>query len=239
LNEEIRQLTELQTIDLEVAKLDAALAIKQAELDARKAAVAKRQALIVELAEKITTTEARQRELEAAHADELARIKDRQSKMMKVQTNREYQSLLKEIEDGKKVNKEREEELVRLIEELEAVAKNNEEQKNLCKGEEELLAEELTKVESLASELHDQKAAIAKKRNAKAKEIGTALLRKYDMLRERRNGKAVAGVVKSVCQGCFMRIPPQQYNEILKGDGLFFCPTCQRILYNQAENNAA
>ena len=69
-----------------------------------------------------------------------------------------------------------------------------------------------------------------------AKDIDTVILRKYDMLRTRRNGKAVVGVVKGVCQGCFMSIPPQHFNNILKGDRMLDCPTCQRILYHDPES---
>ncbi len=237
MNEEIKQLTALQAIDLEIAKLDEKMAEKQAELDNRKSAFAERQATIVALKEKLEITETRQRELEANHADELTRIKERQSKMMKVQTNREYQSLLKEIESGKKANKEGEEELVKLMEERESLNKTLEEQINLAKGEEELLTEETAETTTLSGTLNKKKNTVAKKRKTKAKGIKADLLKRYDMLRQRRNGKALATVIKSVCQGCFMKIPPQQYNEILKGDRLFFCPTCQRIIYNQVEND--
>ena len=47
--------------------------------------------------------------------------------------------------------------------------------------------------------------------------------------------KAIVPVINGVCQGCFMSIPPQQFNDILRGDKLLNCPTCQRILYHQPE----
>ena len=80
-----------------------------------------------------------------------------------------------------------------------------------------------------------QKAKFVSKRAALAKEIKAPVLRKYDMLRTRRNGKAVVGVINGVCQGCFMSIPPQQFNDIMKGDRILNCPTCQRILYHMPE----
>jgi hypothetical protein len=49
----------------------------------------------------------------------------------------------------------------------------------------------------------------------------------------------VVNVVQGVCQGCFMSIPPQQYNMLLKGDKIFECPTCQRIIYHQPVEEAA
>jgi hypothetical protein len=56
-------------------------------------------------------------------------------------------------------------------------------------------------------------------------------LKKYDTLRQHRNGLAVINVVDGVCQGCFMAVPPQRFNMLLKGDEIFACPTCQRLNY--------
>jgi len=237
LNEEIKQLTELQVIDLEIAKFDAEISAEQAALAKREKAFNERQSSIEELQEKIEAAEAQRRAIEAELADDLNRIKERQAKMMQVQTNREYQSLLKEIEDGKKSIKDKEEEIVRIMEASEANAKIMAEQESLIEDEKKALAAESTKVQKHAQEVEGKKAKIVVKREAMAKDIKTSALRKYDMLRTRRNGKAVVGVANGVCQGCFMSIPPQHFNDIMKGDRILNCPTCQRILFHQPESD--
>ena len=186
----------------------------------------------MELKEKIAAAEAKQRELEAEVSDEMNRIKERQSKMMQVQTNREYQSLLKEIEDNKKSTKEKEEEIVRILESIEANGTLMAEKENLTLEEKDVFDEESGKAKKQAAKIERKKAKFVTKRNGMAKTINPSILRKYDLLRDRRNGKAVVGVVKGVCQGCFMSIPPQHYNNILKGDQMLNCPTCQRILFH-------
>lgn len=231
MKKEIEQLTELQVIDLQVAELDGKMNGEQAEQEKRQQAIKELQDSVAELQQKIDTAEARRRELDSELADELSRIKERQSKMMQVQTNREYQSLLKEIEDGKRNNKDREDEIIQLMEQVESFEKTMAEQAGSCKKEEKSIADESGTVKALVKKLNAQKTKILKKRNSKAKNFDAGLLKKYDLLRERRNGKAVVGVADGVCQGCFMTIPPQQYNEILRGDSLMNCPTCQRILY--------
>lgn len=237
MNEEIRQLTELQVIDLEIAKLDAEINAEKAALGKKEKIFNERQALIDELKEKIEAAETQRRELDAELADELGRIKERQSKMMQVQTNREYQSLLKEIEDGKKNIKEKEEEIVRIMETSEANAKIMEEQESLIKDEKKILADESAEFEKHAGDIEGKKAKIAAKRDSMAKNIKSSALKKYDMLRTRRKGKAVVAVVNGICQGCFMSIPPQHFNDILRGERLLNCPTCQRILYHQPESD--
>ncbi|KPK27401.1 MAG: hypothetical protein AMJ61_05860 [Desulfobacterales bacterium SG8_35_2] len=237
MNEEIKQLTELQIIDLEIAKFDAEINAQKAELSKKEKAFNERQALIEELKAKIEAAETQRRELEAELADGLSSIKERQSKMMQVQTNREYQSLLKEIEDGKKSIKDKEEEIVRVMEAADANTKILAEQESLIKEEKKALAEESAQVKKHAGEVEGKKAKIVGKRDSMAKNIKQAALRKYDMLRTRRNGKAVVGVVNGICQGCFMSIPPQHFNDILKGDRILTCPTCQRILFHQPESD--
>ena len=237
MNEVIKQLSELQIIDLEIAKLDAEINAEQAAFSERQEAFNERRASIEVLKEKIEGAEAQQREFEGELSDEMSRIKERQSKMMQVQTNREYQSLLKEIEDGKKSIKEKEDEVVRIMEASEANAKIMEEEESLIGDETKALASKKRKVTKHAKGIEKQKVEILVKRDAMAKDITNPVLRKYDMLRLRRNGKAVVGVVNGICQGCFMSIPPQHFNDILKGDRMLDCPTCQRILFHQPESD--
>ena len=102
MNELLTQLVSLQAIDLEIDQIDNAIKSEQKGLDERLAALAKRETLINELQEKISNQEKEIRTLEAEMADKMDHVRDRQSKMMQVQTGREQTALLKEIEDAKK-----------------------------------------------------------------------------------------------------------------------------------------
>ena len=237
MNEEIKQLTELQVIDLEIAMFDAKISSEEEALAEFAKAFDERQASIVELQEKIEAAEKQRRELEAELSDEVSCVKERQAKMMQVQTNREYQSLLKEIEDAKKSMKDKEEEIVTLMETSEANSKIMAEQENLTGDEKKSLDEESKKAKKQTAAIERKKAKFVTKRKSMAKKVNAAILKKYDMLRTRRNGKAVVGVANGVCQGCFMSIPPQHFNNILKGDRMLNCPTCQRILFHNPESD--
>lgn len=236
LKEDITQLRALQAIDLQIIDLDNEMAAGNADLDKRQTTIEERKVTITELEEKIAANESRRRELEAELEDELARIKDRQTKLMNVQTNREYQSLLKETEDGKKANKQREDDIVQLMEQVENYKSKLEEETNVCKSEEKLLGQETKKIEKQAAEVTKKREKIEKQRTTKAKKISDNILKKYDMLREKRNGIAVVGVTNGVCYGCHMNIPPQLYNDLLKDERLLACPTCNRIMFNLEES---
>ncbi|MBI5556606.1 MAG: hypothetical protein HY885_03115 [Deltaproteobacteria bacterium] len=235
MKEDLSRLIVLQEIDLQIKRLDDELATGQADIQKRQDVIDERKDKIAKYAATIESSDTRRIELEAEIEAELVHIKDRQSKLMNVQTNREYQSLLKEIEESKKNNKRREEEIVGLMEQNESLQKKVTEQGNVCKSEEQLLAEAGEKVSALIQETQDKKLKFEKTREQQAKKIPDHLRRRYDQLLAKRNGLAITGVTKGVCQGCFMNIPPQQFNEVLKGEQLLSCPTCQRMMFHQPE----
>ncbi|MEN8189570.1 MAG: C4-type zinc ribbon domain-containing protein [Thermodesulfobacteriota bacterium] len=237
MKETIDQLIALQEIDLLIDSIDKKIDLEQNELDEQTSALAQHETEISEFEEKITNLEKERRTLELEVSEEMAHVKDRQSKMMQVQTGREQTALLKEIEDGKKGVKEKEELIVSIMEEVETLTTTIKEQSNLLKSEKKLLGEETEKVEASIAGINKSKKTKTNKRTRQAKTVEAVLLQKYDLLRNRRNGLAVVNVLQGVCQGCFMAIPPQRFNMLLKGDQLFDCPTCQRIMYHRAPDS--
>lgn len=239
MNEEIVQLTALQSIDHVIDTIDSEIVAEQKALDTKSSELAERESTIVTLTEKIETLEKERRTLEVEVADEMVHVKDRQSKMMQVQTGREQTALLKEIEDGKKGAKEKEGKVIAIMEEVEQLKADIEEQKNLFSGETELLQDETQNVKKAIAAINKKKKTQEKKRNSQAKQLKAQLLKKYDTLRKHRNGLGVVNVLGGVCQGCFMAIPPQQYNLLLRGEDHFDCPTCQRIMYHEPVEGGA
>ena len=231
MNELLAQLVVLQAIDKEIDQIDQAIKAEQSGLDERISALAKREAFINELQEKIEMQQRESRTLEGEMADKMDHVRDRQSKMMQVQTGREQTALLKEIEDAKKSAKENEEKIVAIMVSIEQLTSQITTEKNLLKGEKELVAEETNKVRANIETINKGKKEKDGLRNEQAVKIKAPVLRKYDTLRQRRNGLAVVNVVDGVCQGCFMSIPPQLFNRLLRGDELFDCPTCQRMIH--------
>ncbi|MFO7607451.1 MAG: C4-type zinc ribbon domain-containing protein [Desulfurivibrionaceae bacterium] len=238
MKEEIQRLKDLQDVDLKIGKIERAMAAGNEKLNSRKGSIEKQKAEIAEFEAKLAEGEARRRELEAEVEDTQLMIKDRQNKLMKVQTNREYQSILKEIDDAKSANRQRDDELVRLLEQADYLQKKIDGQAALCAEEEAQYNEDSAQLEKEADELEAKMAKLQKTRASKVKKVKAALLRKYEQIREKRGGVAMVGVNRGVCHGCFMNVPPQLYNELLREDKLHACPTCNRLLYNLPDDEA-
>jgi len=231
----ISHLRELQAIDQKISTLDKGISAGSVEIDSRRSSLDGHKETLVKLAEKIAANEQRRRELEAELEDEGVKIKDRQAKLMNVQTNREYQSILKETEDGKKANALREEAVVQLMEQIEALTAQIEEETKICAEDEKMLAEDVAAVEKKISQFNAEKNKILKTRESKASAVSASLLKKYTAIRDKRNGVAIVPVTGGVCRGCFMNIPPQLYNDLMKEDKLISCPTCHRIMFHETE----
>ena len=233
MNELIEQLVALQEIDLVIDKIDSEIKQEQDGLDGRISSLVEREDRISEQETLIEELEKERRTLEDEMADKIAHVKERQSKMMQVQTSREQTALLKEIEDAKKSVKENEEKIVSIMEQVEKLTAEATEEKNLLKAEKTLVDEEKEKVKSVIDELSKGKKTKKNKRDKQADAVNGSMIQKYEILRERRNGLAIVNVLDGVCQGCFMNLPPQKYNMLLRGDQVLECPSCQRLIYHQ------
>jgi len=233
LNELIEQLVALQEIDLVIDKIDGEIKQEQDGLDGRISSLVEREGRINEQESLIEELEKERRTLEDEMADKIGHVKERQSKMMQVQTSREQTALLKEIEDAKKNVKENEEKIVSIMEQVENLTTETTEEKNILKTEKTLVDEEKEKVKTVIDGLSKGKKTKKNKRDKQAGAVNGSMIQKYEILRERRNGLAIVNVLDGVCQGCFMNLPPQKYNMLLRGDQVLECPSCQRLIYHQ------
>ncbi len=237
MNEEMNQLIGLQEIDAELAGFDREINEQQQEISKREQSISDKETAIAACHEKIAGLEQQQRDIALENDDAGARIKDRQNKMMQVQTSREHQALLKEIEENKRLIKDTEETLLTVMETIEQTGIEVAELENLLTGELELLNKEKTAVNKKIKKIESRRKTVASQRKKLSEALNASLLKRYNLLLAKRDGLAVSRTIDGVCQGCHMSIPPQQFNEVRKGDKLQLCPTCQRILYFQEEES--
>jgi predicted nucleic acid-binding Zn-ribbon protein len=156
-NELAAQIVALQVIDQEIDLVEDEITQVQTELDQRIEALAEREQHIDYLTTTIDELEKERRTLDDEMVDKIAHVKERQAKMMQVQTSREQTALLKEIEDAKKNVKENEEKIVSIMEQSEALSAELKSEKNLLKGEQTLAEEEKDTVKRALKNLTGKK----------------------------------------------------------------------------------
>lgn len=234
---DIGTLLKLQQIDIENVKLVAYLQdvpgqIKNLEtrLDEFTRNVENDETLITELNKKYRTYES---DIQL----NVGKIEKSQEKLRSVKTNKEYQSSLKEIDDIKAINSKLEDEMLEFLEQIEAAERSLNENKQLySRIVDELEDEKKSLVQ--ASELSEKKLArLQSERDAVAADLGVGLMGIYKYQSMKQGDRiAIVDVKNEVCQGCHMNIPPQMYNELQRDISLKYCPSCERIIYWQDEN---
>ncbi len=80
------------------------------------------------------------------------------------------------------------------------------------------------------AELDSEVAQLREAREPLASSIDASLLSRYEHLRERLGGVAVAKLEGTHCSGCHLDLSPGEVDEVRSADGFADCPQCGRLL---------
>lgn len=232
MQENINLLEKIQKIDLEVdsiedEKLYYPLEIEKIEREV-KTNGQELEALKTELSELENAVKTIEDEITVC----VDRIKKNENRMNIVKNEKELNAITKEINAAKKEKINKESELAKIRGRLD-------EKKDVKAEKEEGIGQRLDSIKGLEKEFAEKKenwdnalVRMKEERDAIVNKLPPALIKRYDSIREKRQGIAVVKVKHGTCQGCYMSIPPQLYIQIRKGSNeLIFCPHCHRILY--------
>lgn len=229
LKEKLARLKLLQAVDQVLDGLQqqrASLPQQVAELEAE---LAKLQALAQSVTQVHKDLVAQKKKRELDQAEELDRVKKYEARLREIKTNREYQALLREIGFAKKAAAEIEEELSKLNEDIKARKDEVAKAEAAVTSKEQEISVRRKETEKTLKEVEKSFAVESKRREELLKDIPRDLLSRYNLIRRRTN-LVVVNAKSGACQGCFMALPPQLYNQVRRLDNLYTCPNCHRIL---------
>jgi predicted nucleic acid-binding Zn-ribbon protein/ribonuclease HI len=224
-------LIKLQELDLKIKEINQKLKAKPEAISVLRAELANIEQELKLAKNELVEKEKNKREAEWELEGCETQIKKSKQKMMAVKTNKEYQALLLEIDAGEKIVLDLEEKILNILGEIELTQKNVGEKEEKLKELEQRLNKAQKQLEVSFTNLKKELITLRQERQKILKIMPNHLLRQYDFILGHRNGLAVAAVKDGVCEGCHMQIPPQKYNELLRGDKIMTCPACQRIIY--------
>ena len=231
MREQIGRVVQLQEIEIKINKIKSVLEVIPGKIssldkeiwDAEQDMEIKK-SLVDELRKKYRLNE-------SDYQSNLSMLRKSQEKLAAVKTNKEYQSILKEIDDIKAKNSLVEDEMLKSLDviettERETVTLKKEflEIKDRIDREKEIIKEKIGKSETDLAELDEERSSVAKN-------IDKEIMSKFNIVKGLTKGTAIAPVLDSICRGCNMNIPPQMYNDLQRFDSIKFCPPCQRIIY--------
>lgn len=224
-------LEELQRMDLRIDGHNAAKLKLQEEMAALDAKIAEASAVKAEREEAVAALEEEKRSLEENLVTESDNIVRSEARLKEIKTQKEYQAVSKEITAARKLKAELEDQVLQRItriDELKAeIAGLEDGFMEMEKGIEAEKGERQSKID----ELERVNAGDLVEREKVAKGLPASSVKRYEALRERRQGLAVVEARDGSCLGCNMNLPPQIYNNLYKQSELITCPHCQRVLF--------
>ena len=150
---------------------------------------------------------------------------------MEVKTNKEYLAMQHEIsmaQDGVRTFEDK------ILEGLVAADDIDGE----IKAAEKALAEEKAKVneerttrQQQASRMEGEIAELTSARAKVVAELTREAIALFDHVSRARKGHAMAEARDHMCTACHVRLRPQIFNDVRRGDRLVQCESCTRILY--------
>lgn len=231
MREQIEILASLQNADREIKEKSGAKGALLAEIEKREEEVQAKNAELVTVRAEWAEKDKLRQEKEQLLQEGSRKATDKRMRMNRIKNIKELQALQREIDQTKLSNAQLEEELIKLMEELEACAASLGAKEEELKKLEDAWRERRGEIEAQVVGIDRAVADASAVRQSIATQLNGELIGRYELIFSRRGGMAVVAVSEGICQGCFMNIPPQLWNEIIKSEKLILCPSCHRILY--------
>ena len=158
-------------------------------------------------------------------------IKKLQGQLYALKTNKEYATMLTEIEGIKSDNSLIEEDILKFMDEIELAKKKISEEKELFKAEEVSAQKEKESINLKAKEIDLRLSELNEKRNNIAPHIEKQVISRYEKILKNKDGLAIARIEDGSCGGCHLNLPPQVISEVKLREDIIVCGSCLRILY--------
>jgi hypothetical protein len=227
---QIEALEKLAELDAELLGLDGVLAQEKETLD-------KRRGQLRQLDDKLAASRASIGEMEKTRNELLtearqmsAQMERSREKLSRCRTEREVNAAQREVEELRKLYKDREME----VEKLSGLAEQARLESDATAKERDGIAAELGSTEGdVTTKLGELERDVAGKRKTRVglvEKVQPVLYRRYETIRKRK-GSSIAHVTDGTCSQCHMRIPPMMFQKLARGDDFDQCPSCARIIY--------
>ncbi|MFZ2041988.1 MAG: C4-type zinc ribbon domain-containing protein [Desulfobacterales bacterium] len=236
--EKIQSLVELQTVEADIRRVETLLAETPAKLAAVTLELEAFEATLAEEDGQLQAVQKTYREQEREAQVALAQIRKSNERLATVKTNKEYQLILKEIDDLKRKNSLIEDEMLACLDRIEAADAAVKQKKAQVLALRHTADRQKAEIERETQQLTAQLTDLAQAGREAARAVDPVLLEYFRRVQEQVRQRAVAPVVDAVCQGCHLNIPWQLFNELHRFDQLTFCPHCRRIIFCQEEEKA-
>lgn len=235
MREEFKALHELQQLDSQVLEIEQSAAqipkkigAIEEEVDVLRSRVGLANTELQSLKKEVGDLEGTVGEESAKHQHWKRRLND-------IKNSREYQALSREIEQGERHVRGLEDKQLELGQVVEDKEKEVTDQEAELRQRESDVRAKVADLRSAQARAKEEAEKAQTGRDELAKRVSPRVLKKYESMRKKLGGIAVAVVREGACSGCNMQLRPQMVVELLRATAWQTCPTCHRILVHETQ----
>ena len=228
--DQIVALERLAQIDAQLKELEEQLAQERSTLDGLNSGIAR-------LDEKLTSDRAALAVMDKSRGELIQDVRNMtqqldhsRDKLGRSRTERESNAAQRELEELRKLVRDREEEIGKLTADADGIRHQIE----TTEAEHKKISDELGSRQGDISSRLGQVDVMAQRkrveRDLAVKALPVQLYRRYDMIRLKR-GTAIAQTSDGTCKACHMSLPPQLFHRLRREPILEQCPSCHRLIY--------
>lgn len=228
--DQIRALERLAQIDAELRELQERLLQERSTLEGLKSGIAKLEEKLAADRAALGAMEKMRNELMLDVRNMNQQLEHSREKLSRARTEREANAAQRELEELRKLIRDREDEIAKLTMSLDA----SQQLIDATGAEHKKLVDDLGAREGdISSKVGDAQGKVGEKETERAgavKALPPVLYRRYEMIRQKRV-TAIARTTDGTCQACHMSLPPQLFHRLRREPILEQCPSCHRIIY--------
>lgn len=237
IREQIASLEELSSIDVEIRRIDELLEKQKSGLSGMQSEVKGLEERLKADRETLAAMERTRSELMTEARQMTQQIDKSREKLGRSRNERESNAAQREVEELRKLLRDREDEVERLNNATNAARSSIED----ADGKRTAIAGDLAGtapgITTSLSELEAERVVCSEARAKVVTRLPSILYRRYQSIRTRRP-VAIARTTDGTCMGCHVSVPPMMFQKIRRMQEFEQCPNCLRILYYHAPDAA-
>jgi uncharacterized protein len=231
MHSDIQKLIDLQQVDFRIAALKTEIAALPAEVRQIEVKLASSKARVEAVQAAAKADENSRRKHESDIQDQQQKISKYRDQSLNVKTNQEYKALLSEIEQAETEIRKLEDKILEIMVASDARKDELKQAEAALKANTAEVEKEKEHARQQTAEDEEQLAELNIQRQELRTNINDDALRHYDRVLKLRHSALAAVHDDQMCSVCRVRLRPQVFQDVMRGEEMVYCDSCQRILY--------
>ena len=231
MHSDIQKLIDLQEVDSRIAALKAEVAALPAQVKQIEAKLAGSKAKVESAQAGMKADESARRKHESDIKDQQEKISKYRDQSLNVKTNQEYKALLSEIEQAETEIRKLEDKILEIMVVADSRKEELKQAEAALKADTAAIEKEKEHARQQTAEDEKELAVHEGRRRELRASINDDTLRHYDRVFKLRHSALSAVHDDQMCSVCRVIVRPQVFQDVVKGEEMVYCDSCQRILY--------